>query len=172
MTRITIRNYKQSDSAEVGRLIADTYSEFNLSFASPEDKELMLGPFRHARSLDPAHQETITEVLESPIFLVAEIETGTKDQIVGVLRGRKERLASLFVRKDYHRQGIGRRLVKNFENEMRDQDVRMIRVAATLYAVSFYARLGYKKSTGVRTSWSFDGYGLPYQPMKKKLIVN
>jgi GNAT superfamily N-acetyltransferase len=168
----TIRKYNQTDSAEVGRLIADTYREFNLSFASPGVRELMLGPFRYAYSSEKAHQVAITEVLESPILLVAEVETGIEEQIVGVLRGRKERLASLFVRKDYHRQGIGRRLVENFENKMRDQGVRVIRVAATLHAVTFYARLGYKKTTGVRTSWSFDGYGLPYQPMKKNLTGN
>ncbi len=164
----TIRNYQESDTREVGCLIADTYSEFNLSFATPEDRDLMLGPFRHAQSSDEAHQQAIVEILRSPIFLVAERE----DQIAGVLRGRKERLASLFVRKDFHQQGIGRRLVESFETEMIEQGVSVIRVAATIYAVPFYAKLGYKKSTGLRTSWSFDGYGLPYQPMKKKLTGN
>ncbi len=47
--------------------------------------------------------------------------------------------------------------------------VSVIRVAATLYAVPYYSKLGYKKSTDVRTSWSFNGYGLPIQPMKKML---
>ena len=160
---ITIRDYTETDSEEIGRLIAETFAEFNLSFASPEDKALMLGPFRHAYSSKKKHRAAIIEILESPIFLVAQ----SKNEIVGILRGRKERLASLFVQKDFHRQGIGRRLVEIFETEMRQQNVSVIRVAATLYAIPFYSRLGYKKSTGLRTSWSFDGYGLPYQPMKK-----
>jgi GNAT superfamily N-acetyltransferase len=162
---ISIRNFTQSDSKEIGRLIADTYSEFNLAFASPQQKTLMLGPFRHAHSADEAHQSAIADVLESPILLVADIE----GQIAGVLRGRPERLASLFVHKDHHRRGIGRKLVEQFEAEMIAQHVPVIRVAATLYAVPFYSRLGYKKSTGVRRSWSFNGYGLPVQPMKKVL---
>jgi hypothetical protein len=29
--------------------------------------------------------------------------------------------------------------------------------------------LGYKRSTGRRTAWSFQGHGLPVQPMKKAL---
>ena len=169
---ITIRNYKQSDSKEVGRLIADTYSEFNLSFASPEDQALMLVPFRHARSLDPTHQAAIAEVLQSPIILVAETDDRIEDQIIGVLRGRKERLASMFVRKDHHHHGIGRGLVESFEVEMIAQGVSIIRVASTQYAIPFYRKLGYQRSTGPRTSWSFDGYGLPYQPMKKKLTGN
>jgi len=169
---IKIRNYKQSDSKKVGRLIADTYSEFNLSFASPEDQALMLGPFRHARSSDGAHQAAIAEILQSPVILVAETDARIVDHIIGVLRGRKERLASLFVRKDHHHRGIGRKLVEAFEVKMIAQHVSVIRVAATQYAIPFYRKLGYQKSTGLRTSWSFDGYGLSYQPMKKKLTGN
>ncbi len=162
---ITIRNYTKNDSQEVGRLIADTYREFNLSFASLEEQTLLLGPFRHARSAEIGHQKAITKILESPMIYVVEIGR----EIVGVLRGREERLASLFIRKDHHHQGIGRRLVEQFEAESLAQGVSVIRVAATLYAVPFYLRLGYRKSTGVRTGWSFDGYGLQVQPMKKVL---
>ena len=155
---ITIRNYKESDAGEVGRLIADTYSEFNLSFASPEERVLFLGPFRHARSSERSHIDAIAEVVRSPICLVAE----TNGEIAGILRGRKERLASLFVRKDFHYQGVGRKLVERFEAVSVAQGVSVIRVAATLYAVPFYLKLGYRRSTGLRTGWSFDGYGLPY----------
>ena len=162
---VIIRHYQEDDSVKIGQLIADTYAEFNLSFASPENQELMLGPFRYAYSSNRSHQAAIFDILQSSIFLVAEAD----GQIVGVLRGRKERLASLFVRKDFHHQGIGRSLVHGFEAEMHTQGVAIVRVAATLYAVPFYKKLGYKKSTGVRKSWSFDGYGLPIQPMKKTL---
>jgi len=162
---ITIRNYIERDAQKVGQLIADTYAEFNLAFASPEDRSLMLGPFRHAWSSDNVHRQDISQVLQSPIVFVAEKES----EIVGVLRGRWERLASLFVCKEHQHCGIGRKLVATFETEMCAQGVAVIRVAATLYAVPFYHKLGYQKTTGIRKSWSFDGYGLPYQPMKKLL---
>jgi len=160
-----IRNYTEYDAAKVGRLIADTYAEFNLSFASSEDRSLMLGPFRHAWSSNPLHQRAIIEILRSPVFYVAETQT----EIAGVLRGRKERLASLFVRKEFQHQGIGRKLVEHFERESKRGGISVIRVAATLYAIPFYLKLGYKKSSGMRTGWSFEGYGFPYQPMKKIL---
>jgi len=163
---ITIRNYTKNDAEKVGRLIADTYSEFNLSFASPEDRNLMLGPFRHARSSDDVHRKAIVEILRSPMFYVAK----TEGDIAGILRGRKERLASLFVRRDFHHQGIGRKLVTHFEAESLKQGTSLIRVAATLYAIPFYLKLGYKKSSGLRNSWSFEGYGFPYQPMKKIIL--
>jgi GNAT superfamily N-acetyltransferase len=162
---ITIRDYQETDARPVGILIADTYSEFNLSFASPDELKLLLGPFQHAHSTDPEHQDLIAQMIRSEMVFVAE-DAG---EIVGVLRGRPKRLGSLFVRKDHHRQGVARRLVEPFEQACREQGSTMIRVAATLYAVPFYQAMGYKKSTGVRLGWSFEGRGLQIQPMKKLL---
>jgi GNAT superfamily N-acetyltransferase len=160
---ITIREYRETDAPSVGRLIADTYGNVNLGFASPEEKERLLGPFRHARSPDPDHQMAIVHALRTSMVFVAE-EDG---DIVGVLRGRKDRLQSLFVREDHHRQGMGRRLVQRFEAECMRQGGRVVRVASTLYAIPFYTAMGYKKTTGLRAGWSFGGTGLRYQPMKK-----
>jgi len=164
---IAIRDYTDNDAEEVGRLIADTYSEFNLSFASSQDRDLMLGPFLHARAQDVSRKKAIAEILRSPMFYIA----GTCGNIVGILRGRRERLASLFVRKDFHRQGIGCKLVEHFEAESARQGVSVIHVAATLYAIPFYLKLGYKKSSGLRNGWSFEGHGFLYQPMKKILTT-
>lgn len=165
---ITIRRYRDQDAQAVGQLIADTYGGFNLSFVPPAERGPFLGPFQHARSPDPAHQEAIARAICSEMVFVAE-EGG---EIVGVLRGRKERLGSLFVRGDHHRQGIGRALVACFERESLRQGVAVIRVAATLYAVPFYSKMGYKRSTGVRAGWSFEGRGLTIQPMRKVFTDN
>lgn len=162
---VTISAFEDRHSEAVGRLIADTYGEFNLAFASPAERALLLGPFQHAYSAEEAHQKAIARVLCSPIAFVAE-EDG---EVVGVLRGRKERLGSLFVRGDRHRQGIGRMLVERFEEECLGQGMRLIRVASSLYAVPFYLAMGYKRSTGVRSGWSFGGTGLKIQPMRKVL---
>lgn len=160
---ITIRPYQEGDAERIGILIADTFGEFNLAFASPDERQLLLGPFRNARSADPAHREAIARVIQSAILLVAEEE----GNIVGVLRGRTERLGSLFVAGSHHRQGIGRRLVETFEQECRREGSPRIKVAATLFAVPFYSKLGYKKTTGVQHMPCFDGADLPYQPMQK-----
>jgi GNAT superfamily N-acetyltransferase len=162
---LTIRDYSESDTKAVGQLIADTYSAFNLSFAGPQERALLLGPFRHARSTDPAHKQAIAETIRAEMVFVAE-DAG---QTVGVLRGRPGRLQSLFVRADHHRQGIGRRLVERFEQQCLRQGATVIRVASSLYAVPFYLALGYRRSTGVRPGWSFEGSGLQVQPMRKVL---
>jgi GNAT superfamily N-acetyltransferase len=162
-----IRSYdEKTESQAVGVLIAETYRKYNLNFASPEEQEKLLGPFRFAGSTDPMLQEAITRVLRTDMIFVAD----DADQIVGVLRCKPGRLQSLFVRADHHHQGIGRRLVEHCEQWCASRGSVDIRLASTLYAVPFYTLLGYRKSTGVRNGWSFDGEGLRYQPMKKELL--
>ena len=162
---IEIRPYRETDSPAVGRLIADTFSEFNLSSVGPENRDLLLGPFRHSGSVETAHQEAIAQAIRSEMVFVAEVD----GEIAGVLRGRATRLGSLFVRGDLHRQGIGRRLVACFEQACAEQGGGTIKVAATLYAVPFYLEMGYKRTTGVRAYHAFGASGLEYQPMKKVL---
>ncbi len=170
-TVITIRTYREDDALEVGRLIARTYSAFNLAFATPEQRAALLGPFRFARSADPARRAAIARAIAAPLVLIAE----DRGAIVGVLRGgrldHRQRvvLQSLFVAGSHHRRGVGRRLAERFEQDCRNRGTMVAKVASTLYAVPFYQALGYRPSTGVRTMNNFDGANLPYQPMKKRL---
>lgn len=165
---ITIREYTENDAEPVGKLIAETYSRFNLAQLSPDELKLALGPFEYAWSDDQTHKEKIASMIRTEWVFVAVDE----DEIVGILRGRKERLASLFVRDDHHRQGVARKLVERFEEECQKYAPMVIRLSATVYAVPFYLQMGYKKSTGLRSGWSFDYHGLPMQPMRKVLKAN
>lgn len=163
---VVIRPYREDDCRSVGILIADTFSAFNLGFAPAAERALFLGPFQHARSADPAHQQAIAGVIHAPLVFVAEEDR----QVVGVLRGgRQDRLQSLFVAGSHQRRGIGRQLVEAFERESLARGATVIRLAATLYAVPFYQKLGYVKSRGPHLGTSFEGRGLPIQPMKKVL---
>ena len=108
---IVIRPYRKADAESAGKLIAATYSEYNLSFVPPAELGAYLGPFQFADSTDEARQKDIIRVLQAQMIYVAETGQG---EIVGILRGRKDRLQSLFVRGDWHHQGIGRRLVATF----------------------------------------------------------
>jgi GNAT superfamily N-acetyltransferase len=89
---------------------------------------------------------------------------------VGALRGRPDRLQSLFVDQAYHRQGIGRRLVERFEDECRRQNATEIQCAATLYAIPFYLSMGYEKVGDVETGPCFEGDYFMWQPMRKMLV--
>lgn len=161
---ITIRKYQKKDARAVGILIADTFLKYNLSYASPKEQQKLLGPFRNARSKNQAHQEEIARMISAPMVFVAVED---KKKIVGVLRGKKEKMSSLFVDGKTHRQGVGQKLVARFEKECVKLDYQVIKLMATVYAIPFYQKMGYKKTTGIRKMNCFDGIGLPYQPMKK-----
>jgi hypothetical protein len=68
----TIRCYREREAASVGKLIADTYSEFNLAFVPAEELGLFLGPFRYARSQEEPPKEAIVKVIRSAMVFVAE----------------------------------------------------------------------------------------------------
>jgi len=165
---ISIRPYQETDSVPAGELIAATYRKYNLSFVSPAEQDPYLGPFQFADSKEETHREDIARVIKAPVVYVSENEQG---EIVGILRGKKDRLQSLFVRGDMHHQGIGRSLVELFEQVCLELGGEVIRLASTLYAIPFYQSLGYKKSTGIRAGWSFAGEDFKWQPMKKSLLA-
>jgi len=160
---INIRDYQEKDAAEVGLLIKNTFSQFNLDYLPPAEQEAFLGPFSFAGDGDPEHMAEIGRLIQSQFVYVAE----DNGKIIGVLRGRVGRLGSLFVAESHHKRGAGRLLVERFERQILSRGGRVIRVASSLYAVPFYLKMGYKRSTGVRKSWSFNGYGFPIQPMRK-----
>lgn len=162
---ISIRDFNPGDTAEVSLLIKNTYSQFNLAYLPPAEQKAFLGPFFYAGSDHPEHLRKIENVIQSQFIFVA-----VEDQeIIGVLRGRMGRLGSLFVAGKHQNRGAGRLLIDHFEDQVLSHGGGIIRVASSIYAVGFYQRMGYKKSTGVRKSWSFDGYGFPIQPMRKVL---
>ena len=164
---ISIRDHQDKDGPAVGILIADTFAEFNLSHVSAEERDQFLGPFRHARSIEPTHRKDIADAIRAQWVFVAEDD----GEIVAVLRGRTGRITSLYVRADRHNQGIGRALVDRFESECIRAGAPVVRLQASLYAVGFYQRLGYVRSTGVRSGRLYQGTGFEYQPMKKTLAA-
>lgn len=111
---VSIREYTEHDASEVGLLIKNTYSEFNLSFLAQEKQVPFLGPFQFAGSTDPSHIQDLDRVIKSEFVFLAE----DQGQIAGILRGRMDRLASLFVVKTHHQRGIGRLLIERFEKEI------------------------------------------------------
>jgi len=167
-----VRRYAASDAIRVGVLIADTYGGFNLNAMTLAKRESMLGPFARAGSSMPGDREVIAVAISAPSVWVAEAE----GEIVGVVRGGstdhrgRTVLSSLFVDGQRHRRGVGRMLVERFEQEYVERGVEVFKLSATLYAVPFYLKMGYQRSTGVRTMASFGESGLAYQPMKKTVV--
>ncbi len=79
-----------------------------------------------------------------------------------MIRGNPGKIINLYVSGSYHKRGIGRKLVNKFESIAKKEGAKEIKIKASLYAVPFYEKMGYRKTTGVRNF-----KGIKAWPMKK-----
>lgn len=83
------------------------------------------------------------------------------EKLVGVISmGRSPHINFFFVREEYHRRGIGRRL---FETAVKSRPEKYITVNASPYAVPVYRRLGF-----VPTDKMQETKGIKFLPMEYK----
>lgn len=156
MTMIKLRRYKEEDLIESAMLISKTFRKYNYKDNQKDSSE------EYAEYYDPkTNLNAIRERFNSSsAFFVAEHD----GQIVGVLRANENRIVNLFVLGKYHRQGIGKMLFHEYENDCKKLCYREIVLRSQLYSISFYQACGFKKTTGISHK-----HGLTIQPMKKRI---
>ncbi len=154
---IRIRKYKVNDLYQAALLVSETFRKFNFKDNRPDASEDYAAFYDPAVNLDNIYKR----FKDTSFFFIAE----ENNQIVGVLRAFENRVVNLFVHENFHRKGIGQKLLHRYERECKRQRYREIVLRSQLYAVPFYKACGYKKTTGIRNK-----FGLTIQPMKKKLV--
>jgi ribosomal protein S18 acetylase RimI-like enzyme len=153
-----IRKYRKSDTKQVADLIVETFRKYNgREYYTKSAIRRYLDQYDTKKnSLEKLH----AAFLRSVPFFVAE--DGLR--IVGMIRGSKNGIGNLFVLGSCHRRGIGEKLVKRFEKQVRKLKSKKLKVRSTIFATPFYQSMGFKKTTGIR---NFRGHKM--QPMKKDL---
>jgi len=156
--KMRIRKFRKSDMREVANVKNKSYGEFN----SQEyfDKKAVSRYMERTR-LNKSDEELFEafRIREGDIVYVAE----ERGKIIGYIKGKVDKIGNLFVLGKSHRKGVGGRLVEKFERDAKNLGSKKITIKASLYAVPFYEKMGYKKTTGIR---NFSG--LKIQPMVKK----
>ena len=108
--------------------------------------------------------ESVTKMLEDGVLRF----WGGFDRrkLVGVIACRiPDHISLFFVRKENHRQGIGRALFRVLEENCMRSGAKVITVYSSPYAAEVYRRLGFV-DTGPETMEN----GLRYVPMKYEII--
>lgn len=155
---VRIRKLQKRDTEAVARLVFDTFRKFNSG--DHFDKR---GVQKYLDMYDIKKREVediYRSFKKSSIFYVA-VEG---DRIVGMIRGRPDQLINLYVQEEFHGRGIARKLVERFETEAKRGEVEEIKIRSSVYAMPFYEKMGYKKTTGMRNL-----RGIKIYPMKKNL---
>jgi len=152
-----IRRFKISDTIPVASLISKTFATFNNKEGTKKAVQIYIDHYNPKKN----DVDNIKKgFLRTPLFFVAE----NKGKIIGIIRGTKNRVTNLFVDGKHHGKGIGKKLTQKFEREAKRHHSKEIRIKASLFAIKFYQRAGYKKTTGLRNFM-----GLKVQPMVKVL---
>jgi ribosomal protein S18 acetylase RimI-like enzyme len=149
-----VRRIRRSDTPDVCRLVIATFKEF------------VAGDFTKNGIRQFIEDQTIEKQLNRlqtmDVFVALDV-----DKIVGMIEGNgRDKITRLFIDKNYHRKGVGRQLTKKIEDIYKAMEVKKLRVFSSLYAVEFYRKMGFKKSTGVMKR-----EGFVYQPMVKSLYA-
>ncbi|MEI7620277.1 MAG: GNAT family N-acetyltransferase [Candidatus Falkowbacteria bacterium] len=141
----------------IADIVCQTYQAFN----AKEGKKEALNQFLFQYDNQNHSADELAER-----FKKSDINFGafSEDKMVGIIRGKKNRIINLFVDGDFHHLGIGKKLIILFETQAKKEGSEFIKIRSSLYAAEFYAKCDYKKTTGIR---SF--HGLKIQPLKKDL---
>lgn len=84
--------------------------------------------------------------------------------LAGVIVCGNSYISCCFVKSQYHRQGIGRRLMEQAFADLKAQGKSSVELNASSYAVSFYLTLGFRP-TGEQANYK----GIIYTPMKLEI---
>lgn len=153
---VQIIKYKKEFLNQCCKIICTTYKEFNFSEGTPDAIEKYILNY----TTTPSNKILLAESFSrTPIYYLAT----DNNKVVGLVRGLNGRVINLFVDKKYHKKGIARKLVKKFEVDNITNGIPLIKIRSSIYAIQFYQKLGYKKTTGIRNF-----RGLLVQPMKKE----
>jgi len=152
--KFKIEKLKRNQLKQACKLVKDCFNEFIApSFSLKGRKEFLF-------SVTP---EKFIERLKSK---KSEYYVAVRNnQLIGIIRTKKNYgISLLFIDKKFQKKGIAKRLFKKVESVFKKKGNKSIRIKSSLYAIRFYEKMGFKKSTGITKS-----HGMIYQPMRKLL---
>lgn len=143
--KIKIVEYESKYCNDVSNVVIRNLLEINskdYGLKKMEEHSLMFTP------------EKIEEYSKNAKIFVAINE----NQVLGTLRAKKDQyngpddyvFLTIFVLPEFHRQGIGRLLVKAGEKYVSSLNGEMITIPASIYAHKFYNKLGYEYINGTK----------------------
>jgi GNAT superfamily N-acetyltransferase len=153
--KVSIRKFSRGDEKKVAKLICETFRKYNSKDGTKKGVERYLERHSPERPTDELFRRYNREIS----FVALEGKN-----FVGFLKGESDHLINLFVDGKHHGKGIGKMLMEKFESAAKKKNSREIKISASIYAIPFYERRGYKKTTGIRNK-----FGLKVPPMKKIL---
>ncbi|MFC6720529.1 GNAT family N-acetyltransferase [Halobacteriaceae archaeon SHR40] len=109
--------------------------------------------------------EEFGRAIESNRFEILLVESGPATAGYGVLNTAENRIDAVFVHPEYHGEGIGSSLVRQFESRARITGLSELQLVSSLNAKEFYETLGYRDID--RKVREINGVDLKFAVMRK-----
>ncbi len=150
-----IRKIYSNEVDEAIALIDKVFMEFE----APEYSQEGVNSFK--RSITE-NKEFIAKCRLGEIPVYAAFDDSENDKMIGIMgiNAKKNHINLAFVKKEYHRKGIGTALFKYILQDISD-DVKEITLNSSPYGLPFYLHLGF-----VKLSEEKETDGIRYTPMK------
>jgi GNAT superfamily N-acetyltransferase len=150
---------KELDREELKNALELIWSVFQ-EFEAPDYSEEGINRFRDIIAID----SIIARIDNNEMAFWGSYDN---DALIGVIASaNKNHITFLFVKKEYHRQGIGRSLWQTIIDCCKDDPgIKEITVNSTPYATEFYHRLGFMDLDRENIS-----HGIRFTPMRYVLV--
>lgn len=151
---LIFRQMLPGEEESVCNMIRTVFNEFVAPEFSVEGVNIFIN-FVSAENMKKRHEDGNQIILAS------------KDSVVGALEIRdKNHIALFFVDKNYHRRGIGRKLMQVGLERAKtiNPEIKKITVNSSVFAVPVYEKLGFQVTEELQIS-----HGTKYVPMAKLL---
>lgn len=156
-----IRKFRKEDAKGVSNVICRAQRE---TLAGVYPKKVI------EKFCDWSSPSGVLKKSEKRDYWVALEETSKsvkKEKIIGICGIEKERIKTMFVHPNFHKKGVGRKLLKKVESVAKKRKIKLMRVESTTYAEPFYAKCGYERIR--KNHVKFKGISFDVVRMKKKI---
>jgi GNAT superfamily N-acetyltransferase len=147
-----IRKYLEKDAAAMCTLVRKTFRQFISGNFTADGRKRFLDEQTKEKQNERAKPRSVYVALE-------------RSRVIGMVEATfPDRLNRLFVDKRHHGKGIGK-LMERIERSFRKRGSQRLKLRSSPYAIKFYQRIGYRKTTRI-----IHRQGFVYQPMAKKPV--
>ncbi len=129
--KIDIRDFKTSDANSVFEIIKDCYENLTIGGHSAQGLKMQI---------DGNRPEKIMERAKSIKYIIALIN----GQIVGIGGYDCTKINTLFVKRELHGLGIGKKILNEILYRAKKEGINSLITWSTLYAQSFYTNNGFE----------------------------
>ncbi len=126
-----IRKFRQEDAVQASNLAKKGWLANSSYYSSESIKEQI-------ESNSP--EKLIEKSKKVNYFVVTE-----KDKIVGIGGYDENKVQTFFVDPEYHRKGIGRKILQKILSEAKKKNIKQLDTWSTYYAEKFYSSFGFIK---------------------------